>query len=104
MKNKTQQHREHMFRLIEDCHNSGLSKKQWCQQNGIPKSRFFYWQNQYRKAREQNSKAAFIELPAPDKQPTAMIELEYPSGLTIRIPQQAGASFIASVIKQAGHV
>lgn len=34
--------------LIHECKNSGLSAKEWMQQNGIRKNQFYYWQRQLR--------------------------------------------------------
>lgn len=34
--------------LIHECKNSGLSAREWMQQNGIRKNQFYYWQRQLR--------------------------------------------------------
>ena len=31
-------------RIIQECMESGLSKTEWCRQNGISDKKFFYWQ------------------------------------------------------------
>lgn len=36
------------FCIIQACNASGLSKKQWCEENGVPLRKFFYWQKRIR--------------------------------------------------------
>ena len=40
---------EQWERLMTDCAESGLPKKQWCRENGISEKRFYYWQRKLRK-------------------------------------------------------
>lgn len=37
------------FRTIQACNDSGLSKRQWCEENGISIRKFYYWQRKIRK-------------------------------------------------------
>lgn len=36
------------FCIIRTCNASGLSKKQWCEENGVSVRKFFYWQKKIR--------------------------------------------------------
>ncbi|WP_342756270.1 IS66 family insertion sequence element accessory protein TnpA [Kineothrix sedimenti] len=35
-------------KLIQKCNVSGLSKKQWCEQNQVDEKQFYYWQRRVR--------------------------------------------------------
>lgn len=52
--NTTNQTRElkmkHWAEIIHECKNSGMSARQWMQENGIQKHQFYYWQRQLRAA------------------------------------------------------
>ena len=41
--------------LIQECNNSGLTKREFCQQRGISEKSFYYW---LRKLRSQMAEAA----------------------------------------------
>ena len=48
------------FSIIQACNSSGLPKKQWCEENGIPVRKFFYWQKRiraglYKEAKEKDA-------------------------------------------------
>ncbi len=40
---KTQMHMREWAKLIEACQDSGLSIKQWCLQNNLPESQYYYY-------------------------------------------------------------
>lgn len=41
---KHEQHLRKWIPIINSCVNSGLSKQEWCKQNGINIKSYFYWQ------------------------------------------------------------
>lgn len=62
---------EHWTQLVQDCVNSGLTKKEWCEKNQIQPKTFYYWQRRVR----QNALAV---RPVPTDS-TAITEIEIPS-------------------------
>ena len=40
---KTQMHMQEWAKLIEARQDSGLSIKEWCRQNNLPESRYYYY-------------------------------------------------------------
>ena len=48
-------------RQVEECRNSGLSIRAWCEQNGIAVSTYIYRQKKVRAAFDQRS--TFVEIP-----------------------------------------
>jgi len=51
---KTQMHVQEWARLIEDRQDSGLSIKEWCRQNNLPESRYYYYLKKLRLAACEN--------------------------------------------------
>lgn len=49
-------------RQVEECRNSGLSVRKWCEQKGIAQSTYIYRQNKVWKAINQRSNT-FVEMP-----------------------------------------
>lgn len=62
---------EHWTQLIQSCLSSGLSKKEWCEQNQIPPKTFYYWQRRVR----QNA----LTLQPVSADNTAITEIQIPS-------------------------
>ena len=42
--------KEDQIKLIMECHQSGLSDHQWCEQNGIRPGNFYNWVSKLRKS------------------------------------------------------
>lgn len=49
-------------RLVEDCRNSSLSVTEWCKENGIPISSYYYRQKQVFNAITESQKVRFKEV------------------------------------------
>ncbi len=49
-------------RQVEECRNSGMSIREWCEQKGIAQSTYMYRQPKVWKALNQQSRNAFIEM------------------------------------------
>lgn len=59
----------HWIATIQECNNSGLSKRQWCQKNDVNEKQFYYWQRRirnqiYDKRMHSIDASPFVELPA----------------------------------------
>ena len=50
-------------RQVEECRNSGLSVREWCEQKGIAQSTYTYRQNKVWKALTQQRSNTFVEMP-----------------------------------------
>ena len=53
--------------IIKDCNDSGLTKSQWCRDNGVSRRQFNYWQHKIRnlalESQKQTSLAGTTEVP-----------------------------------------
>ena len=90
--------KQKMFKLIEACHQSGLSNKAWCGQNKIAEHIFYYWQAIYR--REQQTNRGFLPI-ATHQKTTPGIKIVYPNGVHIELNEATSPSFIATLINLA---
>ena len=88
-----------MKALYADWQQSGLSKKAFCQQIGIPHSSFFYWIKKFN-SREHSPAPDFTELDfsASFSGEPVFLEIEYPTGARIKLYRQAEASWIKSLL------
>lgn len=58
-------------RLVEDCRNSSLSVTQWCRENGISVSSYYYRQKQVFNAIAESQKICFKEVTVTPADPIA---------------------------------
>lgn len=73
--------REHMEAEVQKWRESGLTKKQFCQQQGIKESTFGYWITRS----NQKWKSGFLPLNELPSGQTSAIEIIYPNGVRIKV-------------------
>ena len=117
----TEVRRQQWLDIVNACNASGLSRKDWCEQNGIKLKTFYYWQRQLRRDAYDDTHTntlpavpevtfAEVALPSSDKpamgstidfHPDAVIRTRT---LTIEVSNQASRavlSLIRTVMKNA---
>lgn len=85
-----QERREKMLALVAHWRESGLTRKQFCNQAGITLSKFNYW---VAKERAQSSEG-FVELGGGS--PSAPVEITYPNG--VKLQAAADMSLLSRLI------
>lgn len=86
--------KEEMYPIIEGWQSSGLPKKTYCEQKGIPQWLFFYWEKKYK---EEHETGGFLPLNIGDENKTianGFIEVKYPNGVIIRLSENIGSDVI----------
>lgn len=88
---------------IQDFHESGLSRKEWCQEHQIPQSTFGYWIRKKTKGlskSEQLEDPVFSRLPSEQEIPTgdAPITIYLPGSIRIEIGAGCPVGLMASLI------
>ncbi len=86
--------REEMFPVVEAWQHSGLSKKDFCEEQGIIKSVFFYWCRRYR---EEHELGGFVPLTTGSPfsfNQNHSIEIQYPNGVVLKLPANTPASLV----------
>ena len=93
-----QEQKQKMFKLVEACHKSGLSNKEWCKQNQIAEHIFYYWQANYRK--ENRPTESFLPI-STGQAPKPGIKIVYPNGVQLELNENTSPSLIATLINLA---
>jgi len=86
---------EQMYALVDEYRQSGLSAKDFCEQNKIGLPKFNYW---IRKKSQLNSNSGFIKIASNQKLPHTPVELIYPNGVRLQLAAPDPV-LIASLLK-----
>ena len=83
--------------LIQECNNSGLTKRAFCQQRGISEKSFYYW---LRKLRSQMAEAAGPQLVPldPVSVPEDMLQIQY-RGAELKLPSGVDIDAVAALLR-----
>ena len=83
--------------LIQECNNSGLTKREFCQQRGISEKSFYYW---LRKLRSQMAEAVGPQLV--QLEPTVisddMLQIQY-RGAELKLPSGVDIEAVAALLR-----
>ena len=84
--------------LIDKFNRSNVSKKQFCRQEGIPISVFYYWQKKVKQTRKPSDKG-FLPVEVNHK-PTiqSSVEISFPNGVVVRLEGGSDIDMIRSLI------
>jgi transposase-like protein len=97
---KTRHSQEEMKALYASWQQSGMNKKAFCQQIGIPHATFFYWIKKL-SSKEPASAGSFVELDFASHLHSSediFLEIAYPCGARIKLYRQPEASWIKSLL------
>lgn len=83
--------------LIQECNNSGLTKREFCQQRGISEKSFYYW---LRKLRSQMAEATGPQLVQLDHAPVPddMLQIQY-RGAELKLPVGVDMNAVAALLR-----
>ena len=83
--------------LIQECNNSGLTKREFCQQRGISEKSFYYW---LRKLRSQMADAAGPQLVQLEPAVIAddMLQIQY-RGADLKLPSGVDIDAVAALLR-----
>ena len=84
-------------RLIQECNNSGLTKREFCQQRGISEKSFYYW---LRKLRSQMAEASVPQLVQLDPPVVSndMLQIQY-RGAELKLPAGVNMDAVAAILR-----
>lgn len=92
--------KEEMFPIVEAWQDSSISKKAFCEEQGLVKSVFFYWCKRYR---EENDQGGFVPLTVGASRSFTQghsIEILYPNGVVLKLPTNTPASLVRQYVGQ----
>ena len=98
MSKTRQRSSQQMQVLIDKFNRSNVSKKQFCHQEGIPISVFYYWQKKFKQT-DQSSGKGFLPVEVNHK-PTiqSSVEISFPNGVVVRLEEDSDIEMIRSLI------
>ena len=89
-----------MFPIIEEWQTGKENKKAFCKQKGIAMSVFYYWQKRYKEGQGSSGFAPIRINTKGQLSRSSVIEIEYPNGVLVRLPNQT----LPSVVGQYLHL
>jgi transposase-like protein len=92
--------REEMFPVVEAWQQSGLSKKSFCEEQGIIKSVFLYWVRKYRDEHEPDGFVPLTSGGALSLMQNYSIEIHYPNGVVLKLPANTPVSLVRHYVGQ----
>jgi hypothetical protein len=91
--------KDEMYPVIEAWQDSGLTGQAFCDHNGIAKSVFYYWHKRY-KADKQPGGFVPIDINRAHNKPSdTFIEIQYPTGVILRLAGQTPLSTIRQYLQ-----
>ena len=83
--------------LIQECNNSGLTKRAFCQQRGISEKSFYYWLRKLRSQMAEASGPQLVQL-----EPTVisddMLQIQY-RGAELKLPASVDIDAVATLLR-----
>lgn len=87
---------EEMFSLIRQWEESKKGRATFCSEYGLTVATFSYWRTKYLRALKSDTSGEFVELKPLTPIP---IEIIYPNGVIIRLPQSSSSSDLKALIR-----
>ena len=83
--------------LIQECNNSGLTRREFCQQRGISEKSFYYWLRKLRSHMAESSGPQLVQLdPVPMQQD--MLEIQY-RGAELKLPAGVDIDTVSALLR-----
>ena len=83
--------------LIQECSNSGLTKREFCQQRGISEKSFYYWLRKLRGHMTEASGPQLVQLePIPAE--NDMLQIQY-RGAELKLPTGVDVDSVAALLR-----
>ena len=83
--------------LIQECNNSGLSKREFCRQRGISEKSFYYWLRKLRSQIAETAVPQMVQL-EPDPAPDDKLQIQY-RGAELTLPVGVDMDAVAALLR-----
>lgn len=85
--------------LIQECNNSGLTKREFCQQRGISEKSFYYWLRKLRNHMAETAGPQLVPLdPVPVSVAEDMLQIQY-RGAELKLPSGVDIDAVAALLR-----
>ena len=83
--------------LIQECNNSGLTKREFCLQRGISEKSYYYWLRKLRNQAAKSTESHLIKLdPTPSEED--ILHIRY-HGAELRLPSDVNMDVVAELLR-----
>ena len=83
--------------LIQECNNSGLTKREFCQQRGISEKSFYYWLRKLRSHMAEATSPQLVQLEPPAISDD-MLQIQY-RGAELKLPASVDIDAVATLLR-----
>ena len=83
--------------LIQECTNSGLTKREFCRQRGISEKSFYYWLRKFRGQMAEAAGPQIVQLESPVIS-TDMLQIQY-RGAELRLPAGVDMDAVSALLR-----
>ncbi len=88
---------EQMFKSVEACNQSGLSRRAFCLANDIVEGQFYYWARKYNK--HKNPVQGFVKITSEGlSKGSGSIEIFYPNGVKVTVGSSTSRSDLNKIV------
>ena len=85
--------------LIQECNNSGLTKREFCQQRGISEKSYYYWLRKFRSQIAETAVPQLVQLePAPVPLQDDMLQIQY-RGAELKLPSSVDMDAVSALLR-----
>ena len=85
--------------LIQECNNSGLTKREFCQQRGISEKSYYYWLRKFRSQIAETAVPQLVQLePASAPFQDDMLQIQY-RGAELKLPAGVDLDAVSALLR-----
>lgn len=85
--------------IIQAGQNSGLSKREFCGQNGISERQYYYWLKKLRETVAETASPHLVHLEAPVPQSEDILRIQKIGQADLRLPVNTDAEAVAAILR-----
>lgn len=89
---------EQWRQIIQDCQESGLSNKAYCEQHGISEKTYYYWLRKLRRLAMEQAEPQIMELKAERGGQSEELYIRY-RGAEMMLPAETDIEAIAAILR-----
>jgi transposase-like protein len=98
LQTRNEYRKEQWRQIIQECQESGLSNKAYCELHGISEKTYYYWLRKLRRAIMEQAVPQIMEVGPEEKGPAEMLYIRY-RGAEMTLPDGTDIDAIASVLR-----
>ena len=83
--------------LIQECNNSGLTKREFCQQRGISEKSYYYWLRKFRNQMAEAAAPQLVQL-EPDPLQDDILQIQY-RGAELKLPAGIDMDVVTALLR-----